>query len=115
MCCLLPVDRAEDWVALVGIGARWPVVVGVVAVQGERSVLQAVEDTGEPAVVPVDGTGEGGVVFGVGGVPGEPEGGKFFDELGVLGPAVGDASGERVAVPDPGAPAGELRPQRVGS
>src|SRR4051794_12579187 len=71
----------------VGVGAGWAGVVGGGAVEGVGAVVEAVQEAGEPAVVPVGGGGQGGVGVGVGGLPGEPQRGELFDDLGVLAPA----------------------------
>ena len=63
------------------------------AVDGEGAVLEAVEYAGEPAVVPIGGSGQGRVALLVGVLPGQPESGELFDDLRVLGPAGWDLAG----------------------
>lgn len=87
----------------------------VCAVDGVGSVLESVQDAWEPAVVPVGGCGELGVGLLVGGLPGKPQGGELFDNLGVLGPARRDLLGEWVPVPDPADPVAELLMEFLGA
>jgi hypothetical protein len=61
------------------------------AIDGEGPALDSVEESWEPAVVPVCRGCEYTVLVLVGALPGEPECGEFFDDLGMVGPAGRDA------------------------
>jgi hypothetical protein len=89
-----------------GIRVRsfWAGRVGVGAVESEGSVLEPVQNAGEPTVVPVGSGCQQRVGLLESALPGEPEGGEFFDEFRVLGPAVGDLACQWVAVSQPGGP-----------
>jgi len=76
------------------------------AVESELTVLEAMQYTREPAVVPLGGGGEGCVALDVRRLPGEPEGGEFLHYLGVIGPAFGGCAGPE------GSDAGSDRPSR---
>ena len=56
-----------------------------------RRRARAGEERRGASIVPVDGSGEGRVALGVGGVPSEPQCSQLFDDFGVAGPAVGIA------------------------
>ena len=77
-------------------------------------MLEAVEDAGQPAVVPLDRSGEKGVSIFVGMLPGQPQCREFFDDFGVLRPTGWNALRQRVALTNPPHPFRELLLEFLG-